>query len=260
MKRWIIILAAVASATAAAAQNNQSGGLIMDKDLLMPSDFFELSQTQFNFGTARAMAMAGAFTSLGADLSSMSINPAGLGMYRHNDISFTPMMSFVRSDTNADPYGRNHRDRFAMANVGGVANLYEGSGKLISVSFGFGYNRIADLKELCAKKGLDFEAENAKYLAAKKEADEKQAEKDKKKAEKAAAKKAKQEARAESKEAKRVAALKAKCEKQGLDFEAENKKYFDALAEKKAKKADEEAAWREKELQKYRAFRSWMGD
>lgn len=145
MKRWIIILAAVASATAAAAQNNQSGGLIMDKDLLMPSDFFELSQTQFNFGTARAMAMAGAFTSLGADLSSMSINPAGLGMYRHNDISFTPMMSFVRSDTNADPYGRNHRDRFAMANVGGVANLYEGSGKLISVSFGFGYNRIADL-------------------------------------------------------------------------------------------------------------------
>lgn len=120
-------------------------------------------------------------------------------------------------------------------------------------------DRIADLKELCAKKGLDFEAENAKYLAAKKEADEKQAEKDKKKAEKAAAKKAKQEARAESKEAKRVAALKAKCAKQGLDFEAENKKYFDALAEKKAKKADEEAAWREKELQKYRAFRSWMG-
>ena len=26
-------------------------------------------------------------------------------------------------------------------------------------------NRIADLKELCAKKGLDFETENAKYLA-----------------------------------------------------------------------------------------------
>ena len=26
-------------------------------------------------------------------------------------------------------------------------------------------NRIADLKEKCAKKGLDFDAENAKYLA-----------------------------------------------------------------------------------------------
>lgn len=143
MKRWIIILAAVATTSAATAQ--ESGGLIMGKDLLMPSDLFELSQTQFNFGTARAMAMAGAFTSLGADLSSMSINPAGLGMYRHNDISITPMMSFVRSSSNADPYGRNKRDRFAMANVGIVTNVYEGSGNLVSINLGFGYNRIADL-------------------------------------------------------------------------------------------------------------------
>lgn len=51
------------------------------------------------------MAMAGAFTSLGADLSSMSINPAGLGMYRHGDISITPMMSFARSKGNARSTG-----------------------------------------------------------------------------------------------------------------------------------------------------------
>lgn len=144
MKRWIIILSAV-SVTGPAAAQGQAGGLLLDKDLLMPSDMIELSQTQFNFGTARAMAMAGAFTSLGADLSSMSINPAGLGMYRHNDLSITPMMSFIRAESNADPYGRNRRDRFSMANIGGVANVYEGSGKLVSVNFGFGYNRIADL-------------------------------------------------------------------------------------------------------------------
>lgn len=143
MKRLIITLAAVATTAAAAAQ--QSGGLLMDKDLLMPSDMFELSQTQFNFGTARAMAMAGAFTSLGADLSSMSINPAGLGMYRHNDISVTPMMSFARSKTNAPEYGNNSRDRFSMANIGVVINAYEGSRSLVSLNIGFGYNRIADL-------------------------------------------------------------------------------------------------------------------
>jgi len=137
------MLAAVATTAAAAAQ--QSGGLLMDKDLLMPSDMFELSQTQFNFGTARAMAMAGAFTSLGADLSSMSINPAGLGMYRHNDISVTPMMSFARSKTNAPEYGNNSRDRFSMANIGVVINAYEGSRSLVSLNIGFGYNRIADL-------------------------------------------------------------------------------------------------------------------
>lgn len=143
MKRLIITLAAVATTAAAAAQ--QSGGLLMDKDLLMPSDMFELSQTQFNIGTARAMAMAGAFTSLGADLSSMSINPAGLGMYRHNDISVTPMMSFARSKTNAPEYGNNSRDRFSMANIGVVINAYEGSRSLVSLNIGFGYNRIADL-------------------------------------------------------------------------------------------------------------------
>ena len=140
----MIILTAV-SVTGTAAAQGQAGGLLLDKDLLMPSDMIELSQTQFNFGTARAMAMAGAFTSLGADLSSMSINPAGLGMYRHNDLSITPMMSFIRAESNADPYGRNRRDRFAMANIGGVTNVYEGTGKLVSVNFGFGYNRIADL-------------------------------------------------------------------------------------------------------------------
>lgn len=140
----MIILTAV-SVTGTAAAQGQAGGLLLDRDLLMPSDMIELSQTQFNFGTARAMAMAGAFTSLGADLSSMSINPAGLGMYRHNDISITPMMSFARAESNADPYGRNRRDRFAMANIGGVTNVYEGTGKLVSVNFGFGYNRIADL-------------------------------------------------------------------------------------------------------------------
>ncbi len=117
----------------------------MDKDILMPSDMFELSQTQFNFGTARSMAMAGAFTSLGADMAAMSINPAGLGMYRGNDLSFTPMMTFSKSSTKgATPYGSNSKDRFSIANVGISLNVYEGTGRLVSVNIGFGYNRIAD--------------------------------------------------------------------------------------------------------------------
>ena len=90
MKRTALFLTAafaIASATTAAAQQLSTGGMMADNDIVMPTDLLELSQTQFNFGTARSMAMAGAFTSLGADLSSMSINPAGLGMYRHSDLS-----------------------------------------------------------------------------------------------------------------------------------------------------------------------------
>ena len=59
-------------------------------------------------------------------------------------------------------------------------------------------NRIADLKELCAKKGLDFETENAKYLAA-------EAEKKRKWEEKQAAKAAKRKAKLEEKNRKRAA-------------------------------------------------------
>lgn len=73
------------------------GGLAMSADALSTADLFSLSQQSFNFGTARSMAMGGAFTSLGADQASMVINPAGLGMYNRGEIAVTPMMTFSRA-------------------------------------------------------------------------------------------------------------------------------------------------------------------
>lgn len=128
------------------AQNRlYTGGLMASRDNVAPSDLFELSQTQFNFGTARSMSMAGAFTSLGADLSSMAINPAGLGMFRRHEISITPMMTFANADNSADSYGKNSKNRFSIGNLGILLNAYEGSGSLVSLNIGFGYNRLADL-------------------------------------------------------------------------------------------------------------------
>lgn len=154
MKRIAIFLAgtlvALAAVPAVQGQSLSTGGLMADKDLVMPSDLFELSQTQFQFGTARSMAMAGAFTSLGADLSSMSINPAGLGMYLRNDISLTPLMTFTHADNSAAPWNNddashiNQKNRFALGNIGFAINAYEGSGTLTSLTIGFGYNRLAD--------------------------------------------------------------------------------------------------------------------
>ncbi|MDE6375479.1 MAG: long-chain fatty acid transporter, partial [Alistipes sp.] len=119
MKRIITILAAAATILPVSAQNKEMGGLLMDKDIMMPAELLSLAQSQFNFGTARAMAMAGAFTSLGADASSMTINPAGLGMYRKSEITFTPMMTFSRSSTaDAAANGSNSSSRFSVANFG----------------------------------------------------------------------------------------------------------------------------------------------
>ena len=85
----------------ASAQEFRFGGLMMDRDGMMSNDMYTLSQVGFGFGTARSMAMAGAFTSLGGDLASMGINPAGLGMYRSNDVSFSPMMGFNNASNSA---------------------------------------------------------------------------------------------------------------------------------------------------------------
>ena len=50
-------------------------------------------------GTARYVGMGGAMNALGADISTMSVNPAGIGLYRRSDFSMTGslLMEKVRS-------------------------------------------------------------------------------------------------------------------------------------------------------------------
>ncbi len=121
------------------------GGAAFNRDLMMAWDFASIARPQ-NFGTARAMGMGGAFVSLGADLMAMSLNPAGLGMYRHNEVSITPMMGFSRAATSGtQSWASNNKNRFAFADVGVALNLLERADKnLVSVTLGFGLNRIAD--------------------------------------------------------------------------------------------------------------------
>lgn len=121
-----------------------SGGVVMDPSTPNAFDLFNISNTPFMFATARSAAMAGAFTSLGGDFSSVSVNPAGLGMYRHSEIVFTPMISMSSSSTNADSFESTSRTRFAPASLGFVINLKQGSGLLTSATIAFGYTRLAD--------------------------------------------------------------------------------------------------------------------
>lgn len=119
-------------------------GEVLQQAALSGESIARLSQPQL-FGTARSMAMANAFTSLGGDVASMSINPAGLGMCRHNELSITPLVTVSRSSNGAAGYDSNNKGRFALANFGVVYNLYEGTGRVVSVNMGLGYNRVADL-------------------------------------------------------------------------------------------------------------------
>ena len=139
-----LCLTALLVMAGSASAQYRYGGFLMDRDGMMSNDMFTLSQTSFGFGTARSMSMAGAFTSLGGDLSSMGINPAGLAMYRSNEVSFSPIMGFQSAKNSAASWGENSRSRFAMSNFGVAFNLYEGSGPVVNVQMALGYNRVAD--------------------------------------------------------------------------------------------------------------------
>lgn len=153
MKRiFIVALAAICMGVLpakAAFPNYNFGGAVFNQDLMMPGDFAALSGVQ-NFGTARAMGMGGAFVSLGADMTSLSLNPAGLGMYRHNEFSLTPVVTISKASTpgalsSVLAGSSNSKNRFAMANLGVALNVFESTrGALTSLTLGFGMNRIAD--------------------------------------------------------------------------------------------------------------------
>lgn len=144
MKRITSCMAAALLFAGTASAQYDTGGVVMDPSTVTAFDMFNLSQTQFSFGTARAAAMAGAFTSLGADLASMSINPAGLGMFQHNYVSVSPMMTFNSSKTSAGAFERTSGSRFAISNVGMSLKLRESATGVTAINFGFGYNRLAD--------------------------------------------------------------------------------------------------------------------
>ena len=101
-------------------------------------------------GTARSIGFGGALGAIGGDFSSLSVNPAGIGVYRSSELTFTPSLKL--SKTNSTYTGgptEDNNTRFNINNLGVVfTNSASGSrykkSKWKAVSFGFGLNRIAD--------------------------------------------------------------------------------------------------------------------
>lgn len=106
-------------------------------------DAYTVSPTQLR-GSARFVSMGGAFTSLGGDLTCMTQNPAGLGLYRTSDIGLTFDIS-IRNYGAQTSVGKYTKDQTKVYfdNFGyvGVNNIYGSA--LKSFQWGVGYNRLA---------------------------------------------------------------------------------------------------------------------
>ena len=109
--------------------------------------------------TARSLGLGGAGGSYGGDFSSLSINPAGIGIYRNSEIMITPILRF--NNMTGDYLGTSSSDdntKMTLGNFGAVfttanrgKNYQKSAWK--AFSFGIGYNRVADFNSHGDYKG-----------------------------------------------------------------------------------------------------------
>ena len=129
MKTRVIILAcALLAGASAAAQTVYDATVIAQKDLN---------------GTARFVGMGGAMSALGGDISVMGTNPAGIGIYRSNDVMTT--FGYSLSSTEIDNRGTTlsaDKARWNFDNIGAVISTKIGNvTPLRYVNFGFNYHK-----------------------------------------------------------------------------------------------------------------------
>src|SRR4051812_23194026 len=107
------------------------------------ADVMRYSQLTFG-GTARFNSMAGSMGALGGDFSTLSFNPAGIGLFRKSEFSFSPSLFLKNtSSTYRDGTNSDGRLNFNFGNIGivGTFPLKNTSSGWNSLNFGFGYNR-----------------------------------------------------------------------------------------------------------------------
>ena len=93
----------------------------------------------FPYGTARSAAMGGAFGALGGDLSTLSTNPGGIGVFRKSEVSFTSMLDFAHAKTNGFDYEKN---MYLLGDLGFVLSFSPRSDKWKNINFGFNYTNL----------------------------------------------------------------------------------------------------------------------
>jgi len=124
-------------------------------------DALRYSQTQL-FGTARGAAIGGATGALGGDFTSLSVNPAGIALYKGSEFSITPALSFVNTNSNfTGKSSQAHKYNFNLSNAGLVftwkkdPKVLTNTSKWQSFSLGIGANRIANFHNDVFYKGFN---------------------------------------------------------------------------------------------------------
>jgi hypothetical protein len=101
----------------------------------------------FYTGTARFMSMGGAFTALGGDMSTLSQNPAGIGLFRSSEISLSPQLAHINTSASFHGISKDYVYNFNLGQAGIVSNIISGNGTsgLLSLNIGYSFNKTNNL-------------------------------------------------------------------------------------------------------------------
>lgn len=126
-----VFLSSLFFALIAAALTAQTSGDVLRYSYLQPG------------GTARFMGAGGSFGALGAEFGALSQNPAGIALFRSNELVVTPSLRF--SNVDAQLPGNlpidDRKSSFAFDNFGLLFNTTPKTGHWKTVNFGIGLNR-----------------------------------------------------------------------------------------------------------------------
>lgn len=89
-------------------------------------------------GTARFVGMGGAMSALGADISTMGTNPAGIGLYRKADIATSLSVDALADGEKFDGHGKS---RVSFDQIGFVYPMKMNAGSMRYFNIGFNYHK-----------------------------------------------------------------------------------------------------------------------
>lgn len=110
-------------------------GIVFGQSLDDAVRFSRLSTT----GSARSAAMGGAFGALGGEISTMSFNPAGTGVFRKSEIAFTPSLNFSNTKSGR---GNMEKSSFQIGQLGAVFGFYSPNFDWKGFNFGINYTNL----------------------------------------------------------------------------------------------------------------------
>ncbi len=133
------------------------------------TSFYTLAQTDedalrysqlFIGGTARYLGVGGAFGALGADFGAISNNPAGIGLFRSSELSFSPSVTGITLETNfLNSINNDTKLKLNISNFGIVIasdlTKNDSENKWKRLNIGFGANRVNDFNSSTYYRGFN---------------------------------------------------------------------------------------------------------